>query len=155
MLLSGAEVHRVEDSLYRICSAFGAERTDVFIITSSMIVTVHTKDGESFTETRRITQSGTDYEKLDKLNALSRKICYQGMTPEEIDAELKEIGKIKAYPFWLEVLAYAFIAGAFTSFFGGDWLESLISLLIGGAVRGLIFVSDIFIKNKIFTKLKV
>ena len=144
MLLSGAEVHRVE--------SFIATKATAAIITSSMIVTVHTKDGGIFTETRRITASGTDYEKLDKLNSLSRKICYQGMTPEEIDAELNEINKIKAYPFWLEVVAYAIIAGAFTLFFGGGWLESLVSLVIGGAVRGLIFVSDIFVKNKIFTK---
>lgn len=99
MLLSGAEVHRVEDSLYRICSAFGAERTDVFIITSSMIVTVHTADGSVFTETRRIVSMGTDFEKLDKLNSLSRKICYKGMTLEEIDTELDKINGIKAYPF--------------------------------------------------------
>ena len=30
MLLSGAEVHRVEDSIKRICHAGGAIRTDVF-----------------------------------------------------------------------------------------------------------------------------
>ena len=152
MLISGAEVHRVEDSICRICSAFGAERTDVFIITSSMIATVHTANGDVFTQTRRITTSGMDYEKLDKLNALSRKICYQGVTVDEIDKELESISKIKAYPFWLEVLAYAIIAGAFTLFFGGTWLESLVSFLIGGAVRGLIFVSDLFVKNKIFSK---
>ena len=39
MLVSGAEVHRVEDSLNRIFSAMGATRVDVFIITSSMVVT--------------------------------------------------------------------------------------------------------------------
>ena len=152
MLLSGAEVHRVEDSLYRICSAFGAERTDVFIITSSMIVTVHTADGSVFTETRRIVSMGTDFEKLDKLNSLSRKICYKGMTLEEIDTELDKINGIKAYPFWLEVVAYAFIAGAFTLFFGGTWLESFMSFIIGGAIRGLIFFLELTVRNKIFTK---
>ena len=47
MLISGGEVHRVEESVTRICNAFGAVRVDVFIITSSMVVTVHTKDGET------------------------------------------------------------------------------------------------------------
>ncbi len=152
MLLSGAEVHRVEDSLYRICSAFGAERTDVFIITSSMIVTVHTKDGEIFTQTRRITASGTDFEKLDKLNALSRRICYEGIGADEIEAELDRINKIRSYPFGFEVIAYAVIAGAFTLFFGGMWLEALVSLAIGAAVRFVILLSDVTVKNKIFTK---
>jgi len=152
MLISGAEVHRVEDSLYRICSAFGAERTDVFIITSSMIVTVHTPNGEILTQTRRITSAGTDFEKLDRLNALSRHICYEGVTLDEIEKELDAISKIRAYPFWLEVLAYALIAGAFTLFFGGTWIEALVSLSVGAVVRFVILVSDRTVKNKIFTK---
>ena len=36
MLISGAEVHRAEESIRRMCTAFGAERVDIFIITSSM-----------------------------------------------------------------------------------------------------------------------
>jgi len=31
MLVSGAEVHRVEESINRMCLALGALRTDVFI----------------------------------------------------------------------------------------------------------------------------
>ena len=45
MLISGAEIHRVEDSMNRILTALGASRVDTFIITSSMVVTVHTPDG--------------------------------------------------------------------------------------------------------------
>ena len=33
MLVSGAEVHRAEESIERMGKAVGAERTDVFIIT--------------------------------------------------------------------------------------------------------------------------
>lgn len=40
MLVCGAEVHRVEDSVERMCYALGVKRIDVFIITSSMVVTV-------------------------------------------------------------------------------------------------------------------
>ncbi len=152
MLLSGAEVHRVEDSVSRIMASFGATRTDVFIITSSMMVTVHTESGEVFTETRRITSSGVDFEKLDRLNALSRRICYESMSPKEVDAELLRISRTRQYPFWSEVPVYAVIAGSFTLFFGGTPLEAVYSLLIGAMVRLLIFVSDRMIGNKIFTK---
>ncbi len=151
MLLSGAEVHRVEDSLYRIMESFGAERTDVFIITSSMIVTVHTRDGDVITQTRRITSAGTDFQKLHKLNDLSRKICYEHMTTDEIDRELENIRTVKSYPFWLEVLSYAIIAGAFTLFFGGTWLDAALSFAIGAVARVLILISDRTVKNKIFT----
>lgn len=43
MLISGAEVYRVVESISRICHALGANRVDVFIITSSMVVTVTIK----------------------------------------------------------------------------------------------------------------
>ena len=36
MLVCGAEVHRVEDSIQRMCLALGAKRVDIFIITSSI-----------------------------------------------------------------------------------------------------------------------
>ena len=39
MLLCGAETHRVEDSVTRMCLALGAERIDVFFITTSMVAT--------------------------------------------------------------------------------------------------------------------
>ena len=63
MLISGAEVHRVEESISRICYALGAVRVDVFIITSSMVVTVHTNDGNTYTQTRRVTSTNIDFEK--------------------------------------------------------------------------------------------
>ncbi len=152
MLLSGAEVHRVEDSINRIMASFGAVRTDVFIITTSMMATAHGEDGEAFTETRRITTSGVDFEKLDKLNALSRRICYEEMSYAEIKAELKKVSATKPYPFFAEVIAYAIIAGAFTFFFGGTPREALVSLLIGAFIRLLVLVSDRMVGNKIFTK---
>ena len=37
---SGAEVFRVEDTLNRIAVAYGAEDVNVFVITSSIVVTL-------------------------------------------------------------------------------------------------------------------
>ncbi len=152
MLCSGAEVHRVEESIRRMCGALGAARVDVFIITSSMVVTVFTDDEHSLTQTRRITSSATDFEKLHHLNSLSRRICAQPLTAQEIRDELGRISAGKTYPFWLECAAYACIAGAFTLFFGGTAVEMLVSLMIGLVVRLGILLSDKMITNKIFSK---
>ena len=77
MLLCGAEVHRVEDSVSRMCTALGAARVDCFIITSSMVVTLHEADGSIHTETRRIRATGTNFHRLERLNALSRTVEVQ------------------------------------------------------------------------------
>lgn len=152
LLVSGAEIHRVEDSVNRILIALGASRVDTFIITSSMVVTVYTSDGEVYTETRRITDAGTDFEKIHKLNALSRQICSGDVTAEEINNRLDEIKATRVYPFSMEFFCYALIAGAFTLFFGGSFAQSLVSLVIGGLVRLLLLASDKTVKNKIFGK---
>ena len=96
--------------------------------------------------------SGTDFERIHKLNALSRRICSGEVTADKISGELEEIRKTKVYPLWFEFFCYAIIAGAFTLFFGGDLIQSLVSLVIGAFVRLLLWVSDNTLKNKIFAK---
>lgn len=45
MIQAGAEVNRVEDTLTRMGKAYGALETDVFVITSSIIITMHFPNG--------------------------------------------------------------------------------------------------------------
>ncbi len=153
MLTSGAEVHRVEDSLNRICRAHGAVRVDAFIITSSMVVTVVDRNGESYTQTRRIASLGTDFYKLDKLNALSRRICTEHLSPDEIKKALLGIESGKKYPEWVIFLAYAVIAASFTLFFGGTPFEALLSFFIGAGVRLVSLLSEKTVGNVILSKL--
>jgi len=152
MLISGAEVHRVEDSITRMCHALGAVRVDVFIITSSMVVTVHTSDGNTYTQTRRVTVTNFDFERLHLLNDLSRAICEKNLTAQQIEERLNAVKACKGTQTRVEILCYAVIAGAFTLFFGGTITEMLISLLIGAIVRLSLFFSEKIISNKIFEK---
>ncbi len=151
MLIHGAEVHRVEESIKRMCLAFGADRVDVFIITSSMVVTVFDGD-KTYTQTRRITKSATDYEKIHMLNNLARKICEENMSAEQISSEFDRVKASRKYPFWLECVCYAVIAAMFTLFFGGSIIESVISFVIGAIVRIAIWLCEKSIKGKIFSK---
>ncbi len=152
MLVNGAEVSRVEDSVGRICKALGAVRTDTFIITSLVVVTVEDAEGNTYTESRRIRALGTDFYKLDKLNRLSRKICADVLTCEEIKAELTEIEKCKPYPLGISFCAYAAIGAAFTLFFGGSLLQTLVALLVGCGVRCAVLVSERTLRNPIFSQ---
>ena len=153
MLVNGAEVYRVEDSIKRMCTAFGASRIDIFTITSNMTATVFTSDGESYTQTRRITSSGTDFEKLHRLNRLSRMICENNhLSVKEVEEELAKALACKTYPFWAECLCYALIAGAFTLFFGGGIIEAAVGFVIGCALRFAVLFSDRVVINKIFAK---
>lgn len=75
MLRCGAEILRVEDTVTRICTAYGGGIVDVFTILSLIILSWKTDDGHNYTLTRRINPYPTDLKKLEELNALSRYIC--------------------------------------------------------------------------------
>ena len=74
MIICGAEANRVEDTITRICKAYGADRVDVFSITSYISTTI-TSGEEKATESRRIHSYSNDLDKLEYLNAVSRYIC--------------------------------------------------------------------------------
>ncbi len=152
MLLCGAEIHRVEDSIERMCTALGATAVDVFIITSSMVVTVHAA-GDCFTQTRRIVSAGNDIERLHRLNQLSRDICGCKLTLEDIKERLNAVNNQKRYPFWAEIISYTFISGAFSYFFGGNLRDTLAASFIGAVLRFVVLFIDRFEINKILGKL--
>ena len=136
MLKSGSEVGRIEDTISRICLAYGALRADVLTITSSIIVTLETPDGDNITHTRRITSRDYDMMKLESLNRLSRTVCETCMPVEEIDRQLAEIDKIRHLPWFVTLFAFLISASSFCVFFGGTWRDAL-AVLLPAAIMGV------------------
>lgn len=131
LLISGAEVGRVEDTIRRICLAYGAARVDVFSITSSIVTTMYGEEFGICTQTRRVSQMSNDLNKMDQLNQLSRKICTTRPKPDIIKQELDKILNGPRYSFSMQVLLYALISGSFSIFFGGDLKDMITSAFIG------------------------
>ena len=85
MLADGAEVRRVEQTLTRMGMAYGAVRMDVFVITSSIVLTMCFADETAVTQTRRIEKSTvTDFGKLEAINAISRSYCEKPFPVQEL-----------------------------------------------------------------------
>ena len=91
MLVSGAGVSRVEDTISRICKAYGAKEANVFSITSSIVTTIEDEKGEILTQTKRIRSYKTDFTKLDELNQLSRYMCKELPEEKEVKQKIAEI----------------------------------------------------------------
>lgn len=131
LLNCGAEVGRVEDTINRICVAYGANRADVFCITTSIVASMYGEEFEVVTQTRRVTATKIDMTKLDSLNKLSRKICETHMEPSKV---VEEVEKIKNAP-WRSVYTcmgiYAIISGTFSLFYGGDMCDMISAATIG------------------------
>lgn len=137
LLTSGAEVGRVEDTIRRICTAYGAARVDVFSITSSIVTTMYGEGFESCTQTRRVRSIKNDFTRLDKLNQLSRWICETKPDPDCLPGRIQEICKSHTYTFRTQLLTYGLIAGAFTIFFGGNFMDMLASAVVAMLLKCL------------------
>lgn len=134
LLDSGAEISRVEDTLERMGKAYGAHRTDVFVIPSLISITLNFPEEEPVTETRRIRSTGgTDFYRLEKLNSLSRDCCREPLEPEELRGRLDAVAhghKPFAVVFWGSVLG----GGGFAVFFGGTLWDGLAGAVFGALI---------------------
>ena len=137
LLVSGAEVGRVEDTICRICKAYGANRVDVFSITSSIVTTMYGEDFGICTQTRRVSGMVNDLDRVEQLNQLSREICAQKPSYKEIENKLTKIQNRPKYSFGTQVFLYALISGSFSVFFGGNAKDMVASAVIGVLLKFL------------------
>lgn len=134
LLRSGAEVGRVEDTITRILRSQGADRVDVFTITSSIVVTGHFGE-EIRTQTRRVREGSYNMTALTAFNGLSRDLCQGKLTHEDVAVRLQRIAAGPTYGFGISVLCYGMASVAFSLFFGGSFLDAVISGGIGMLIR--------------------
>ena len=153
MLISGAEVRRVERTVRLIGKAYGCRHVDVFTITSSMVVTVQDAEGKHVTRSRRISKDATDLYRLHRLNDLSREICRDLPDYEYIRTRIDAIMGEKRYPVWVEVLAAAVAAGGFAVFFGGGWRDAFGAFLLGILTRFVTHLMGRAGVNQLFTNM--
>ena len=129
LLDCGAEISRVEDTLGRIGRAYGAERMDVFVITSIISMTMEFPGQEALTETRRIRSGGsTDFYRLEKLNALSRSCCAEPLPLDQLRQQLDHVAAGRK-PFRVILWGSVLAAGSFAVFFGGGIWDGLAAAL--------------------------
>lgn len=141
LLMHGGEVSRVEDTIGRLCRAYGFVRSDVFTITSSMIVTTFLPGGRTITQTRRIRERDTDLGRVAKLNALSRRICENPLGPKEFQNEVQAIRDARKAPAPLDLAMYMMISASLSVFFGGTAGDGFAAALSGTVLFAVLYGS--------------
>lgn len=132
LLECGGEIYRVEDTIRRLARAYGVD-VQVFAIPNCLIVSLMDGEGHKLTSMRQAKISGTDLNRLEAYNALSRRLCANPPADTgEILKQVQETGRdLKDYPVWAVLLGFFFGAGFFAMFFSGGWLEALVGGLAG------------------------
>lgn len=132
LLKCGAEIQRVEDTIQRICYAYGAEHIEVFAITAMITASVRMSDGEYSSQMRRVYGSSNDFRQLEDFNALSRDICRETPLPfEAVQERLQAIKRESREKKWIAIVGGVVSAVGFAVFFGGNLYDALASGVIG------------------------
>ncbi|MCR4710167.1 MAG: threonine/serine exporter family protein [Clostridiales bacterium] len=140
MLVAGAEVNRVEDSIERMLSAYDCpfDRVNAFITTTNIQVTFEDPKGDIITQIRRVKRSDTNFDRLDYLNDLSRYICSEKPDLETMRSKYLEVMSRPNNPNWFRYLSGVMAAGGFTVFFGGSIFDGIISACVSILINFLL-----------------
>ena len=150
LLRHGGEVYRVEDTINRICNAYGAKHVEVFCITSVIISAIRMPNGEYSSQIRRVYDSDNDLYKLEKLNEVSRKLCKECPSREDAMKIINDAKIATPYPKYVSCLGACIAVSAFAVFFGGTLRDAL----AGAVVEAIIMTISNFIPkhlNKLAT----
>lgn len=149
MLESGAETYRVEETISRICIAFGAHSADSFVIPTGIMVTA-TYNDDVATLVKRITSRGVDLNKIDMVNDLSRKIQTTSMNIDDFYDELVTISQSSRYSNFTTLIGSAITAGSFAFMFGGNYRDFIVTAFIGMFISVVLVICQKLRINEFF-----
>ncbi|MBE6747731.1 MAG: threonine/serine exporter family protein [Ruminococcaceae bacterium] len=131
ILRCGGEPYRIEDTVTRICVAYGAEFADIFALPSLIIANIRMKDGTYSSQVRRVYQTSNNMYLLEKMNNLSRDICFKKVSLEDVPTEIENAKKGRPFPDLLCYIGGILGAGGFAVFFGGNIYDALVAAVAG------------------------
>ena len=103
ILENGGETYRVEESVKRICGAYGLDAR-VYAIPHSLIITIMIPGDRPMTQLCRMDHLGTDLEAVEQYSNLSRRICAEKPDWEEalrwLDISLLAFSPVISVPFF-------------------------------------------------------
>ena len=131
MLVSGAEVYRIEDTVSRILKQSGLEGIEVFALATGIFATLSDPSISAITVVKRVNKRSTNLNRVYRVNNISRRFCAGEMTVEEAQEELKEIRTNIEYGFLHKCIGYIMTSTFFAVLFGGNWLDCVAAGVVG------------------------
>lgn len=153
ILENGAETYRVEETISRICMAFGLDEAESFVMPTGIIISITDKKGDTVSIVKRIKERKVNLENVVAVNELSRRICSEEITLEEMKAELKEIKGQPSYTMWMLMLFTGMASAFFTLIFKGTFRDFLVAGFIGIVLKYFIILLSEIKTNDFFVNI--
>ncbi len=131
LLGHGAEIFRVEETIYRICRHYGVHSCSAFVLSNGIFLTAGSKEEPGYSAVRHLPSWETRLDKVAAVNQLSREIEEKDYTLEEVNRRLDQIQAMPGRSGISQILAAGIACACFGFLFGGDWGVVLSDFLTG------------------------
>ena len=128
---AGAETFRIEETMRRVLAAYGIE-CEAFAIPNCVMVSLEADNGKPLMVMKRVGFHGNNLDAVERLNALSRRICAETPDPAVAAQWLEGTrNDRRSYSVPVYYLGNLLAASGFCPVFGGTLRDSLWAGLMG------------------------
>lgn len=131
MLSNGAETIRVEDTMVRILSTSQAYNIEVVSASTFLIGSITNHKQESKTLLKRVKSTTVNFEKICRINDISRNFVSGKISLETAEQELIKADNIPEFSYLIKTLGYGFACLGFTLVLSGTFIDAILSFIFG------------------------
>ena len=133
LLVSGAEIYRVEETILSIFSCNNSE-CECFVLLTGIFISAEDEDLKTFSLIKRIKGHSFDLNRIELINSFSRNFHNESLTYSEAKKKLDCIAKAPRYKFGIRLLAAGITSFVYTLLFKGSLIEGFTAFLVSIAV---------------------
>lgn len=138
LLTSGSEIYRVEDTIDRICNAYGI-KSECFVTPTGIFISGWSKDNpkESVSLVKRIKSRTINLHSIEIINTFSRSLQTKKVPYDEAMKLLRGMENAPYFPFYRRLIASGVTSLAYAMLFGGTAVNGIVA----GIISMLIYAS--------------
>jgi len=144
MLVSGAEIYRVEDTINRILRMAERKSAETIVLSTGIFATLKDMEIEPITVARRVADRATNLNRVFLVNDVSRSLCDGNLSVEDAYERLKEIRTVREYRPILKDISFVGVSLFFVLLLGGTPVDCL-----AGALAGVVLAAVSRLVNRI------
>ena len=130
MIVSGANLERVQLAIARICHVYGLEDISLHLLSTYLSLSARDHEGNYASRQCSVPPAGIHLERLKRLNRLSFRVAEDRPAPAHLAGLLHNAMQAQSYPDWIVAIAQAAAMSCLCFLFGGGGKELPLVIIV-------------------------
>lgn len=131
LLANGCSTHRIEGLVKQVLNTRQMTKIETFVTTSCIVITIESQATGVMTMVKQVPEKSMHLEKISVIEDIVHSFELGKITVDEALNELEKTTAIRSYSFGITILAFCGAGFFRTLMFGGTFMDSIASLLVG------------------------